>query len=1131
MPGKLVNLKELSNYISYSRFTIYRLVKEGKIKSYRIGRNHFFDLDEIFNAFKQSQEKTDFFDQSRLDFEDKPSITWEYSYKWSSFIQNNLLEINPATIFLKDRGGAELCEYTDVIPEKYLNRVFFTKAFDYFSKSEKQKFIQNKVVVMIDEIYQHGSGYYNFREELIKAGAKEVILLVAARRKNLVEKGEISAPEIKVCFDLEDQEFINFTIQLTNFFRSRPEPLDVDHIYLSLDEEKDFDNRIDLVNSLASFGLISFPSARNDLFELTIDEPNFLSTDSVLFPKDCIKNWSVWKIRIYCYKKRWNIVPVAFPHIAIDVDNFENKINKGNKLLLSFLRVIEKYKSDLQHEKKASILYECLHLYFGTLLFCEFIKEVITKTPIRFTIDQLNVRKRYLIRMYGKKIGEEWHDLIEKQISFVLRGEDIELGIISSTNKTIENDFNENFAIDDKEVNKICNIVLDYLRRESKNAGYSVFLSHEELIEKLGIDKKNLSQALDILLDFGLLKPKNNITPVEKSKKNIFDCLRAYALTEYGSWKADSCAYIEETFGLDRTKYLIPYIIRAAQNWKGLEDKGTEPTLINKLLTNIQHDWSYAKKPLFLRWKPRRWGPVPTIPLLSNSQNYFYDLDLFEFSKTYRTYLFDNNKKFFTNTSIDVVSGLKKVYDEVEILIIDNLLKIYKVLWSNDKNAATTLIEVSFCRDDILTYIHCYQEINIFYDGFYTFFEYLKDDKNKLNITSIDKHLEVITSTVAALNKKLAIYKDLPNIKQKIENILKKETEYNSLAEKFVNSLKVPIVFTDRSKYPLLNIERASGLIGHLSTFIQNGFSLNKLASDRRKTISKRDRELKWYKDRLMEKMRLFNVDIDSVENIYTSFTEQKINNDFLMNLKKVLDVTLPVFTDLNFLPEPPQNYPLEVRLDIRIEEVLKAYSSLLRALSNEKVLPQALGFIDLYGFQPMTCEILSYIEDKDIIDIRLMARETLKNAIEIKIEKLQIRIFKHPSGGDSWFLLAYDPLELLELSIEILQHYRENNIYFSLPIITLNWDTEKNEVKGYKPGGALGPESIASFKICDSKQLSTNGGHIYLTESFYNELPGINLKHDYIVLKQADFILKYPSKKTNLYEVNWKKYYDETKK
>ena len=54
---KLYSAKELADIVGLSKITLYRLAKEGKIKSYRIGTSIRFDLEDFVVSEKESDDE------------------------------------------------------------------------------------------------------------------------------------------------------------------------------------------------------------------------------------------------------------------------------------------------------------------------------------------------------------------------------------------------------------------------------------------------------------------------------------------------------------------------------------------------------------------------------------------------------------------------------------------------------------------------------------------------------------------------------------------------------------------------------------------------------------------------------------------------------------------------------------------------------------------------------------------------------------------------------------------------------------------------------------------------------------------------------------------------------------------
>lgn len=57
MPGALLNVKQVQEILSLSERTVFRLLKEGSLKGFKVGREWRFEESDIKDFIKQQREK------------------------------------------------------------------------------------------------------------------------------------------------------------------------------------------------------------------------------------------------------------------------------------------------------------------------------------------------------------------------------------------------------------------------------------------------------------------------------------------------------------------------------------------------------------------------------------------------------------------------------------------------------------------------------------------------------------------------------------------------------------------------------------------------------------------------------------------------------------------------------------------------------------------------------------------------------------------------------------------------------------------------------------------------------------------------------------------------------------------
>lgn len=1119
----LKTLAEIADILRCSRVTVYRALKQGRLNSIRMGRQHRFRLSEVRRFLEKSESRK----SAKVPSAAPPAASgsdWNSKYhdRWFKFVRDNLASFDPDAIILNDRRGAELCAFTHSIPENRSGRVLFSRALDYMTDQERTRLVRGKKVLIIDEIVQHGRDLSRERALLDDLGASDVMMLVCARRKSALEDGLLLSPEVKACFDLSDSEFRSFTVALTNALRSRPEPLDVDHVFFTLKEATPFGDITALLYKMAAFGPLHFPPTRleaGSLLQFTIDYPSFFMNTRLEFDGTEALRLDICKLRGFRIGDNWSLVPIVFPALQIEPSHLLDEKRILNPILSLFVEPIKRHKSELPIERMAKLLFECLHIYLGTIMCCKFVQEFQKMSATAFMPNKSYVRKEDFVRMYGQQIGTAWHDTIEDLTLKVLRegGEDLEPTQGRSLKLIPESSGYD--PVDSMDIDVVCRRILDLFHQMSKSSS-SAQLSAKEIAEKLSINASAVSQALDVLLDAGYLKPVNRVREAAKNSP-VYLCDRVYETTEYGTWQPGSEAFLEEREAEARTTCLIPYVIKSLKSWEDpSHSEGIRPTLLNKILSNLQHDWSFDDRPLFLRWIPFLYGPIPEIPLLTDRDS-LENLDLKQFAELQGTYRFDaSHRRYDIAPDYDPEVEMIRMFRPDEGHILDGLLEIYHVIWNFDQKRYRLLTAISACRNQELAYIHAYKEVELWQINFDRFLQYLHHSLSSLRLTEIDRFLFSVTRIHAALYSKIKLYKELPKIKSDLQSELNSRASVRHLSAQLMSALEVPITFSDRPPYPLANAESAARLMAHLITFLQNGFSAIDLASDKRKETDGDTHDLTWYGNRLIGTLKGFGIDPARVNLLKQHFMNPPLGRDFVLSLDGLHTVVTGILSDESFLPKAPAMYPTRLAQTERLEQYIKAFSRTLRHCPNWR----AMAFSDLNGTRPFMAEVASYAEDTESIDIGLRARARLEESLKAAREQLGLSVFNHPAGGDSFLSLTDSPDDIVRLAAGVQKYFVDHESHFLLPKIALGWNHLDRSKLGLVHGGFLGKGPISLYCITEDRSIPMKGGDIYVTQPLMDCLsPELA---QFTTPVQDNYSTKYPVTIIKIYQFDWRAYY-----
>ena len=1103
----LVSIEQAHQDTRMSERHIYRLVREGKLKKFKRGRNTFIDLDELKAYIKgeliepdQSQEKL------------KNVSLWDLKYAQAlkSFIKKKIEECTPDIIILSDRKGAEQFDYIGVLQDEYKGKTFFASYLDFLSDDELQKLISDKVILVSDDLFQHGRTYFKIKERIEKFGPKHVEYIVSAQNYDCVTKGMVKHPQVEPTFLLNKEGFREYTSMLSTTLFSLPIPLDNDHLQVTLKFEKLDISREYFISLIASYGAIHFPHQRDksntSFYELTLNHPVFFNTNDIDFPFP-IEEMAICKLRLMITETEMYITPIVIPHLLIDRDDFNTNYEKTNPLLDKFLQPIRKTKMELQPKKLAQLIYEAIQLYLSSELSGNFIEEIQKHPQIKLKKVPQNVKREDLIRRYGIDLGNKWHDILEQTIYDALKKAPEENDIQESS--TDINQVTPTRSFSDfsshklrRSIKKLRNI---YRNEQTKEAPFAK-LDYFQIKKLTDFDNATMSLMLDYAVDRPLLKPKNTI---EDRGESGYLCKRTYEPTEYfGIQRELSDAFLDEDYNEHRISGLLPYIIHTVgKRWYG--QKGNQynvsPTLFYKLIVNLLHFAASTREPHYLTYVPYLYGPEPTIShYLGSDQGFSERLFLHEYTDIVDTYQYDKTNNSYSIIDKDALLKLYENYfEENEQHIIYGYLKILKRIWEEDNRTNKTLITLSAAHSLELVYLHAYKEIDIWASRFIKFLHYLKTQSPNISKEALKYHFERLSEVITEMRNKLDMYLNLEKTYDRLKDLFESDPELGILGKGILKKIELPIEYSEDSEYPLPHAEIAADIMNAYTQYLKLGMER---VSAQGKVILSQDMLEKAQKA-LLNLLKNNTIDYRHIQKLHEYFQSTELDGRFVLLLERQYEMIVNALRRDDFLPSPSDPSDIGEPRSMPYKSIVSCYSSMPRKVHPYK----AICCLEL---MKLPFDIEHRIDTSDsTMDITAdTAKQQLVKDYETISQDLGITSYIKYDGENSFVIVTEDTDTMIELLTEILKKFGEKEYQYVIPSIGLDYAEAEKTYRGYY----YSCNAIYAAIICKDRRFLSDAGQVLLSKNFFMHLP--EHLQDKCEIFKTGIIINSEKEKTDVY-------------
>lgn len=473
---------------------------------------------------------------------------WELRARqnYKRFVKDSIEFNNLGYIFLLERKG-KLFDFLQLIPSEFSGFIGYDWSMNLFMPSE----LEDKNIGIFDDLIRHGAQLKKFCEIIKKRTNGKANTYAVA----LMGPKDDSTLEIDAHFKdtINENDFGKIIATITNYLLSKGIPLDVDHpiIQLKLKPNEwsiDYDEFLKFLETLGYVFFISpLPSHRHNT--ITLDQPLFFDI-SEGGKNQSIEKEGVIKIRLYINRNEgtWYLVPVVFPKALINIKKYSISCVGKKKYKVPFCKTIPNYEY-LDNRTKIECCYRCITVNLGLILILKFLERLTVFMKNRdCPFPQITVLEKELNWYYGpstsKNIINSLNDdiyALSSNYNKAIISNQKQLDLFTSAKRIGER---ESEGPSKNYIDDIMKIFKDYdenIRKVHNDSRLSRGLSYTEIKAKnIALKDIELSKALDILLDLGVLKPLIILKDKEQIIVNdediledkIYQVVRAYRLGE-----------------------------------------------------------------------------------------------------------------------------------------------------------------------------------------------------------------------------------------------------------------------------------------------------------------------------------------------------------------------------------------------------------------------------------------------------------------------------------------------------------------------------------------------------------------------------------------------------------------------
>lgn len=871
MAKEYITIEEIAEQFHVSISTVRRWVRFGKLVGQRAGAQWRFDPVQVREAFDRGllSGGTDR-NGSKGGATREPGIRlpeWAAVLVavWKRALDAYLEEVRPDHVVANDRRGAKVWALMGVSAYQWGRNLWHSTAVKTMKPSDLRRLFRGKVVLLFDEMMQHGKEMHDLRRLLSEAGAK-VSSFVCVTRKSHLESGELIEYKARAAETLEDAEFVHRATSISRLMALCIPPLDVGHIVIRGAVRTDTTAE-ELIERLANWGsafIVMHPDEEQDEFflALTLDRPQFLDTQSDL-PTSCENLRLRWtgpcKVRIYINTRTQEcfVSFIVYPQIVGDADAWDALL-RGKRAVRRAGQPGAPAVSLLDGRLPAlTRVYEAICTDLAIKMAREFVSSGVAEDV---GISVLNTTEAVDLRQLQATFGPSRGKEVEKQVRSILskpRKSLFRREAASPPNSTVVDQAgNTTHSQDAFECRRELLRLVKPKDAQAPSSSGGQTTTYELLCRTLSrFSESTIGRVLDYELDWGTVKPACLAEAVDAHTVVVG---RVFYRGEFNPWsamEADSIPAHKDDV-IQKTIVIGPHVVEQFLRRMGWANLGA--THLAKLFVNLRHDW---RGQLYYFLQPYKYGPLPFVPqVLALGQYLRYERFLVNVGGLTETTEFHGSRstpayKPGDQTRLPWRDAYERITDGSTKAHIGGLVRLYSVIQSKcktERRAAAHGQQVSLFSDPLVVLGTARNRTVAYTSGWFEVDDWrvkgrlilsrvglLAMADQRPSAALLGTELSAWAEPAALLFHKIEMYKHLPSLRKQIEEL--RDSGDHEIAHVVLETVDAQPLIETESDCPIGNLVWACQIMRAFSSFTRQILTSCRLDVDKRSAADRVD--------------------------------------------------------------------------------------------------------------------------------------------------------------------------------------------------------------------------------------------------------------------------------------------------
>lgn len=871
MEGRFWSIDDVARKLSVSPSSVRRWIRNGKLIGKKAGAQWRFDPAVVRAALEEgrlSEVSMAQRNQHRFASSRPPEWVGPILSRWRRGLVDQLQREQPDHVVVTDRRGSKI--WALLMPDQYSwgSNLWHSAAIKHMPQAELRRLVAGKKVLLFDEIMQHGREMHGLRKHLEGADATTVSV-VCVRRRKFVDTGELLEYDAVACEDLDDEQFADRAAIVSRLTSSFEPPLDVGHLVIhgtihgELDEER-------LVERMANWGIpfvIWHPDANQPLLAITLDRPQFFETAELQLLQNFIVDWEgPCKIRFYIdlESKAVYCSFIVYPGLEAPMDIWTQSSDAAQRAKQLDVFAREQGPEQLLHDDDAvRRVYWTVCLELAWLLLNDFINSGAAKAiGIRLDHAADRLDAGLFFATFGLSLGDKILKRTRELLSSERPSELLQKAISQPPPLLIRHD-PPDAALSYDDFDCRTELLKAVPQKHTSPASlHQRAISYGQLLRHLSrFSESTVGRVLDYELDRGTTKPDVEIESSEGAGQKTVRVWRGFCRGEFGvwfEWQGQAPTYVDAI--IKRTVLLGPTVVDLFLRKTGSEV--LTATHFAKLFANLQHDWRTEFGPLYLGWRPYKYGPVPIVPTSSQGQEGMpFEHFLLRYECLTRS-TEQHGSQEWSRYAVPSDSPVpwREAYEmhtsDIARAHTRGLVRLYAAIQQNCKTQRPTkpgsafystfgdpLVVLGAARNNKIAYRCAWFEVSDWIrkgqEVLFPLIGIFSETSAAPAAPSLEGHLEEFAAPARLLYDKIEMYRNLPFLRDQLERLCR-SGDYEA-AEVLFKTVDVTPEFEADSEYPMQGLEWACSIMRAFSSFLRQVLTACGLDRDKRSERAKTD--------------------------------------------------------------------------------------------------------------------------------------------------------------------------------------------------------------------------------------------------------------------------------------------------